>query len=192
LLLTELMTGTGGVVMAVVAAVVVMVLVTAACAMAAAAVFVGVPGNSRALMLTVSRLLQWPHRTVTVLNRLLVGTLTCNPTRAIYLRHAIFEKSKNTNKDCGGFDHGRQARCRRSGSARSRAARRRAPPPGIAGSAAEGSPPAAAAAAAPAAEGSAGTQRRRRTRMTCRPTTTDRSPVSPGASNSRAAREAIS
>jgi hypothetical protein len=154
--------------------------VTAACAMAAAAVFVGVPGNSRALMLTVSRLLQWPHRTVTVLNRLLVGTLTCNPTRAIYLRHAIFEKSKNTNKDCGGFDHGRQARCRRSGSARSRAARRRAPPPGIAGSAAEGSPPAAAAAAAPAAEGSAGTQRRRRTtrtRMTCRPTTTTDLPI---------------
>jgi hypothetical protein len=72
LLLTRLMTGAG---------VVVVVLVTAAGAMLVAAVFVGVPGKRSPLMLTVSRLLQWPHRTVTVLNRLLVGTLTCIRTR---------------------------------------------------------------------------------------------------------------
>jgi hypothetical protein len=40
-------------------------------------VVAGVPGKRRPLMLTVSKLLQWPHRTVTVLNKLLVGTLTC-------------------------------------------------------------------------------------------------------------------
>lgn len=44
---------------------------------APAAVSVGVPGKRRPLMSTVSKLLQWPHRTVTVLNKLLVGTLTC-------------------------------------------------------------------------------------------------------------------
>jgi hypothetical protein len=36
-------------------------------------------GRRRPLMLTVRRLLQWPHRTITVLNRLLLGTLTCKP-----------------------------------------------------------------------------------------------------------------
>jgi hypothetical protein len=40
-------------------------------------VVVAVVGRRRPLMSTVSRLLQWPHRTVTVLNRLLLGTLTC-------------------------------------------------------------------------------------------------------------------
>lgn len=70
-LLTEV-AGAGAVVM------VVVVLVTAAGGGAAAvAVFAGVPGKRRPLMLTVSKLLQWPHRTVTVLNKLLVGTLTC-------------------------------------------------------------------------------------------------------------------
>ena len=48
---------------------------------AAVFVVVGVPGKRSPLMLTVSRLLQWPHRTVTVLNRLLVGTLTCTHAR---------------------------------------------------------------------------------------------------------------
>jgi len=56
---------------------VVVVLVMSVGAAAAAVFVVGVPGKRRPLMLTVSRLLQWPHRTVTVLNRLLVGTLTC-------------------------------------------------------------------------------------------------------------------
>jgi hypothetical protein len=57
---------------------VVMVVVVLATSAGGAAVFVvGVPWKRRLLMLTVSRLLQWPHRTVTVLNRLLVGTLTC-------------------------------------------------------------------------------------------------------------------
>jgi hypothetical protein len=78
LLLTEVAGGGGGAVV-----MVAVVLVTAAAgggggaAAAAAAVFAGVPGKRRPLMLTVSKLLQWPHRTVTVLNRLLVGTLTC-------------------------------------------------------------------------------------------------------------------
>lgn len=70
-LLTEL-AGGGAVVM-----VVVVVLVSAAGGGAApATVSVGVPGKRRPLMSTVSKLLQWPHRTVTVLNKLLVGTLT--------------------------------------------------------------------------------------------------------------------
>jgi hypothetical protein len=76
-LLTEVAGGGAGAVV-----MVAVVLVTAAgggggAAAAAAAVFAGVPGKRRPLMLTVSKLLQWPHRTVTVLNRLLVGTLTC-------------------------------------------------------------------------------------------------------------------
>ena len=73
-LLTEV-AGGGAVVM--VAAVVVVLVTAAIGGAAAAAVFVGVPGKRRPLMLTVSKLLQWPHRTVTVLNKLLVGTLTC-------------------------------------------------------------------------------------------------------------------
>lgn len=79
LLLTELTGGSDdGVVMAVVVMAVVVVVVLLVMAADGAAVFVvGVPGKRRPLMLTVSRLLQWPHRTVTVLNRLLVGTLTC-------------------------------------------------------------------------------------------------------------------
>lgn len=36
-------------------------------------------GRSSARMLTESRLVQWPHLTVTVLKRLLQGTLTCSP-----------------------------------------------------------------------------------------------------------------
>jgi hypothetical protein len=40
-------------------------------------VAVAVVGMRRPLMSTVRRLLQWPQRTVTVLNRLLLGTLTC-------------------------------------------------------------------------------------------------------------------
>jgi hypothetical protein len=75
--------GCGGVVM------VVVVLVTSAGAAAAEAFVVGVPGKRRPLMLTVSRLLQWPHRTVTVLNRLLVGTLTCTHARLRLVK--IFE-----------------------------------------------------------------------------------------------------
>jgi len=63
-------------------AVVMVVVVLVTSVGAAAAVFVvGVPGKRRPLMLTVSRLLQWPHRTVTVLNRMLVGTLTCTHAR---------------------------------------------------------------------------------------------------------------
>jgi hypothetical protein len=86
-----LLTGAGGVVMAVV-----VVLVTAAGAMSVAAVFVGVPGKRSPLMLTVSRLLQWPHRTVTVLNRLLVGTLTCIRTRHVRQASNLISESKNT------------------------------------------------------------------------------------------------
>lgn len=75
-LLTEV-AGGGAVVMVVVVVLVVLVTAAGGEAAAAAAVFAGVPGNRRPLMLTVSKLLQWPHRTVTVLNKLLVGTLTC-------------------------------------------------------------------------------------------------------------------
>jgi hypothetical protein len=98
-----------------------------------------------------------------------------------------------------GFDHGRRAQYRISGSARSRAARRRALPlPERAGSAAGGSPPPAAAAS----EGSAGTRRRRRPRRTTRTRTTcrdrhpppparsiDRSPVSPAQATAEHAKQ---
>lgn len=60
------------------AAVVMVVVVLVTSVVGAAAALVGVPGKRRPLMLTVSKLLQWPHLTVTVLNRLLVGTLTCS------------------------------------------------------------------------------------------------------------------
>ena len=53
-------------------------MVTAELADIDAVVAAAVVGMWRPLMSTVSRLLQWPHRTVTVLNRLLLGTLTCN------------------------------------------------------------------------------------------------------------------
>jgi hypothetical protein len=46
---------------------------------AVATVAAALVGRRRPLMLTVRRLLQWPHRTITVLNRLLLGTLTCKP-----------------------------------------------------------------------------------------------------------------
>lgn len=86
-LLTEV--AGGGAVVMVVVVVVVVLAVTAAGGAAAAAVFVGVPGKRRPLMLTVSKLLQWPHRTVTVLNKLLVGTLTCTH------RHNTFKLVKS-------------------------------------------------------------------------------------------------
>lgn len=75
--LTEVAGGAGAVLMVVV----VLVVTAAGGGAAAAAVFAGVPGKRRPLMLTVSKLLQWPHRTVTVLNKLLVGTLTCTQSQ---------------------------------------------------------------------------------------------------------------
>lgn len=79
-------------------------------------------GSSRPLILTERRLVQWPHLTVTVLNRLLQGTLTCrNGVKPMKKnQQKIFKKSQEEEEE----RNIRQARCRKRCSGRSRAAPR--------------------------------------------------------------------